>query len=221
MMIEREQYLKKIRLYKDKNLIKVVSGVRRSGKSTILKIFAEELLQSGIEPAQIISINFEDMAYRELSDHIKLYEYLKPRINANQNKKSYIFLDEVQNVSDFEKAVDSLYVQKNTDVYITGSNARFLSKDLATLLTGRYIEIKMLPLSFAEFASASEDETNLSRLYDNYVNYSSFPYAVELFKDDPAGVRDYLQNIYQTIVYKDIAVREKIKNTLILEDVIK
>jgi predicted AAA+ superfamily ATPase len=218
-MIEREQYLKKLRLYKDKDLIKVVSGVRRCGKSTILKMFAEELLQSGVKQDQIIQINFENMAYHDLLDHVRLYEYLKNKIL--NDKKTYIFLDEVQSVTDFEKVVDSVYIQKNTDVYITGSNAKFLSKDLATILTGRYIEIKMLPLSFKEFTYAFEDKSNILRIYDNYINYGSFPYAVELFKDDPSGVRDYLQNIYQTIIYKDIVAREKIKNTLILEDVIK
>jgi predicted AAA+ superfamily ATPase len=218
-LIKRELYLKKIRLYRDKQIIKVVSGIRRSGKSTLLMMFADELQASGVSAQQIIRLNLEDIANRQLLDPEKLYEQLTALIQPNQ--KNYIFLDEIQNVPGFERVVDSLFIKDNVDLYITGSNAKFLSSDLATVLTGRYIEIKLMPLSFAEYASAFEDQSDLQKLYDTYINYSSFPQALEFFLDAPASVGGYLKTIYDTIIYKDIVARQDIKNETILEDVVK
>ena len=148
-MVERKQYLQELKQWKDDDVIKVVTGLRRCGKSTLLAQFQNWLLENGIENEQIISINFEELEYEDLLDYKKLYAYIKERLA--EGKMTYIFLDEIQKVSDFEKVVDSLNVKPYVDIYITGSNAYMLSGDLATLLTGRYVEIKMLPLSFAEF----------------------------------------------------------------------
>ena len=147
--IKREDYLSILRNFKDKQIIKVITGIRRCGKSTLLELFQDYLKENGVEENQIISINFEEADYEDLQDRKKLYEYLKSKLV--KGKKTYIFLDEIQNVAEFEKTVDSLFINKDVDLYITGSNAWLLSSELATLLTGRYIEIKMLPLSFKEY----------------------------------------------------------------------
>ena len=144
--ISRENYLSILKNFKDQQIIKVITGIRRCGKSTLLEIFQDYLKENGVEAKQIISINFENADYEELQDRKKLYEYIKERLV--KGKKTYVFLDEIQNVNEFEKTVDSLFINKDVDLYITGSNAYLLSSELATLLTGRYIEIKMLPLSF-------------------------------------------------------------------------
>ena len=148
-MVQRNEYLEQLKKWKDDQVIKVVTGIRRCGKSTLLKLFQDYLKSQGVEDNQIISINFEELEYEELLDYKKLYTFIKERLH--QTKTTYVFLDEIQQVENFQKAVDSLYVKDNVDVYITGSNAYLLSGELATLLSGRYIEIKMLPLSFAEF----------------------------------------------------------------------
>ena len=212
--IKRENYLSILRNFKDKQIIKVITGIRRCGKSTLLELFKDYLKENGIEEEQIISINFEDADYEELQDRKKLYQYLKSKLV--KSKKTYIFLDEVQKVDEFEKTVDSLFINKNVDLYITGSNAWLLSSELATLLTGRYIEIKMLPLSFKEYLSAFEDKTDLSRKFRNYLQYSSFPQAIELFKINPENINLFLDGIYNTILFKDVMQRKGItdKNTL-------
>ena len=150
--IDRKEYLNFLIESKDKQIIKVVSGVRRCGKSTLFEIYKDYLIKNGVEKKQIISINFEDMDYEELTDYKKLYKYIKSKMI--DNKKNYIFLDEIQHVDKFEKVVDSLFIKDNVDLYITGSNAYFMSSELATLLSGRYIELKMLPLSFKEYYQA-------------------------------------------------------------------
>ncbi len=153
-MIERSEYLEKLKSFKDKKLIKVITGIRRCGKSTMLNIFQDYLLQNGVDKNQIISINFENPDYEHLKDYKALYKYIEKHLVPN--KKNYVFLDEIQNVVDYQKAVDGLYIKENIDLYITGSNAYFLSGELATLLSGRYIEIEMLPLSFKRiFVSTS------------------------------------------------------------------
>ena len=212
--IKREDYLSILKNFKDRQIIKVITGIRRCGKSTLLEIFQDYLKENGVEENQIISINFEDADYEELQDRKKLYEYLKTKLV--KGKKTYIFLDEVQNVNEFEKTVDSLFINKDIDLYITGSNAWLLSSELATLLTGRYIEIKMLPLSFKEYLSAFEDKTDLSRKFRNYLQYSSFPQAIELFKINPENINLFLDGIYNTILFKDVMQRKGItdKNTL-------
>ena len=212
--IKREDYLSILRNFKDQQIIKVITGIRRCGKSTLLELFQDYLKENGVEENQIISINFEDADYEELQDRKKLYEYLKSKLV--KGKKTYIFLDEIQEVGEFEKTVDSLFINKDVDLYITGSNAWLLSSELATLLTGRYIEIKMLPLSFKEYLSAFEDKTDLSRKFRDYLRYSSFPQAIELFKINPENINLFLDGIYNTILFKDVMQRKGItdKNTL-------
>lgn len=212
--IKREDYLSILRNFKDQQIIKVITGIRRCGKSTLLELFQDYLKEHGVEANQIISINFENADYEELQDRKKLYEYLKSKLV--KGKKTYIFLDEIQKVGEFEKTVDSLFINKDVDLYITGSNAWLLSSELATLLTGRYIEIKMLPLSFKEYLSAFEDKTDLSRKFRDYLRYSSFPQAIELFKINPENINLFLDGIYNTILFKDVMQRKGItdKNTL-------
>ena len=212
--IKREDYLSILRNFKDQQIIKVITGIRRCGKSTLLELFQDYLKENGVEENQIISINFEDADYEELQDRKKLYEYLKSKLV--KGKKTYIFLDEIQKVGEFEKTVDSLFINKDVDLYITGSNAWLLSSELATLLTGRYIEIKMLPLSFKEYLSAFEDKTDISRKFRDYLRYSSFPQAIELFKINPENINLFLDGIYNTILFKDVMQRKGItdKNTL-------
>lgn len=217
-MIPRNEYLNTLINFKDKHLIKVITGVRRCGKSTILELFQEYLLQNGISEEQIISINFENPDYKELKNSDILYQHIKERLI--KDKKNYIFLDEIQNVDNFEIAVDGLFINKNVDIYITGSNAYLLSSELATLLTGRYVDIKMLPLSFKEYISAFEDKTDLSRKFRNYLQYSSFPQVLELY-DTPQMIQTYLEGIYTSILYKDVIKRKGITDKTILENVIK
>ena len=162
--INREEYMDWLIRWKDRQIIKVVSGVRRCGKSTMFDMFREYLLTDGVSRSQIIMLNFEDIEYEELTDYQKLYYYIKERLLPDQ--MNYIFLDEIQHVADFEKAVDSLFIKENCDVYITGSNAYFMSGELATLLSGRYVELKMLPLSFAEFCSTlTETDFSLQQIF--------------------------------------------------------
>ena len=217
--IKREKYLSILRNFKNQQIIKVITGIRRCGKSTLLKLFQDYLKEDGAQENQIISINFEEADYEELQDRKKLYEYLKSKLV--KGKKTYIFLDEVQKVSEFEKTVDSLFINKDVDLYITGSNAYLLSSELATLLTGRYIEIKMLPLSFKEYLSAFEDKTDLSRKFRNYLQYSSFPQAIELFKINPQNINLFLDGIYNTILFKDVMQRKGITDKNTLEKVTK
>ena len=207
-MIERTEYLNKLIALKDKQVIKVVTGVRRCGKSTLFRLFQEYLKKNGVSEKQIQSINFEDMAYSDLLEPKSLYNHVMK--NAQKGKKNYIFLDEIQNVKDFQKAVDSLYIQEGFDIYITGSNAFLLSGELATLLSGRYMEIKMLPLSFKEFISAQE-KPNLPEEFSRYMEYGSFPYVLQM--DDEASIRNYLSDILNSIVVKDVLTRHKISDT--------
>jgi len=217
--ISRENYLSILKNFKDQQIIKVITGIRRCGKSTLLEIFQDYLKENGVEAKQIISINFENADYEELQDRKKLYEYIKERLV--KGKKTYVFLDEIQNVNEFEKTVDSLFINKDVDLYITGSNAYLLSSELATLLTGRYIEIKMLPLSFKEYLSSFEDKTDLSRKFRDYLRYSSFPQAVELYKINPENINLFLDGIYNTILFKDVMQRRVITDKNVLERVIK
>lgn len=212
-MIERIEYLEKLKKWKDKDVIKVATGIRRCGKSTIYELFIEYLKKEGIDKKHIISINLESPDY-DFETYKELYDYVNQKI-IDQNKY-YVFLDEVQNVKDFQKAVDGLYIKKNVDVYITGSNAYLLSGELATLLSGRYIEIKMLPLSFKEYRDYFNVEGD-EKLYLKYINNSSFPYALKL--EDETEVDDYLESIYNTIIIKDIATRKKITDVGMLKSV--
>jgi len=208
-MIVREIYLKKLRLLKDQNLIKVITGVRRCGKSTLLEAFRNELLESGVNAENIVFFNFEERENIKFSDWTALYDEVLSKINPNQ--KNYVFLDEVQLITDFEKLVDSLFVKKNIDLYITGSNAYLLSSELTTLLTGRYIAINLHPFSFAEYTLAFSEEKNTDRLFRQFINNSSFPEAVNLSKTAPELVNEYLQSIYDTVIGKDIVQRHKLR----------
>ena len=217
--INRENYLSILKNFKDQQIIKVITGIRRCGKSTLLEMFGDYLKENGVEEKQIISINFENADYEELQDRKKLYEYIKARLVIG--KKTYVFLDEIQNVPEFEKTVDSLFINKDVDLYVTGSNAYLLSSELATLLTGRYIEIKMLPLSFKEYMLAFEDKTDISRKFRDYLRYSSFPQAVELYKVNPENINMFLDGIYNTVLFKDVMQRKGITDKNVLERVTK
>jgi len=214
-MIERNQYLDWLIKYQKNDLIKVISGVRRSGKSTIFSLFKEYLLSQGILESNIISINFEDLRYYELRDFMKLYSYLVDQVNPQE--QFYIFLDEIQLVSRYEEVVNSLNLLPNTDIYITGSNAYFMSGELATLLTGRYIELKILPLSYKEYASLYPNLT-LERIYDQY-KLTSFPYLAD--KHDPNIINTYIRSAYNDIAMKDIIERYKITEQNLLERVLR
>ena len=227
--IDRKEYLDFLVKSKDRQIIKVVFGVRRCGKSTLFEIYKDFLLENGVEKNQIISINFEDMDYEELTDYKKLYEYIKSKMIGD--KKNYIFLDEIQHVDKFEKVVDSLFIKENTDLYITGSNAYFMSSELATLLSGRYIELKMLPLSFKEYYQAKleyekmEQKENrtlktLIQYYNEYIVNSSFPYTLQL-DSDLKNIHEYLSGIYNSVLLKDIVARLKISDVMKLESVVK
>ena len=202
-MVERKEYLERLIQWKDEQVIKVVTGIRRCGKSTLLLQYQEWLKASGVSDEQIVTINFEELEYEELQDYKKLYAYLKNRLC--KGKMTYIFLDEIQKVSAFEKVVDSLYVKPQVDLYVTGSNAYMLSGDLATLLTGRYVEIKMLPLSFYEFLeiTGSGQEQGLSE----YMRDGGLPY-VAVMDRTPEKVETYLEGIYNTVIVKDIEDRQ-------------
>ena len=214
-MIQRQDYLNSLISFKDKKLIKVVTGIRRCGKSTLFELFQDYLRSEGIADEQILSINLEEGEYYDIESYKQLYDFVANKLVTD--KRMYIFIDEVQRVTDFQKAVDSLYVKKNCDVYITGSNAYLLSGELATLLSGRYIEIKMLPLSFKEYVSNFPKDANLERLYVNYIQNSAFPYALEILKSKDR--RQYLQAIYDIIVLKDIIARKKFPNTAMLKSI--
>ena len=217
-LIQREQYLEFFRRHKDQDVIKVVSGVRRCGKSTLFELFKQELLASGIKANQIISINFEDLEYEPLQEYHALHEYIVERLIPDI--PMYVFLDEVQHVVQFEKVVGSLFIKPNVDIYITGSNAYFMSSDIATLLTGRYVQVEMLPLSFKEFHSAYSQQ-NLSDMdiYNLYIEHSSFPRLVHV--EDDESIDEYLESILNTVVLKDIVTRLKITDVPLLLDIIK
>lgn len=218
-MIKRKAYLEKLIGFKDKDLIKVITGIRRCGKSTLFKLFQQYLLENGVLPEQIQSINLEDINFEELRDYHKLHAHIQSSLIAD--KMNYIFLDEVQNVPQFEKAVDSLYIKENTDIYVTGSNAYLLSGELATLLSGRYVEIKMLPLSFQEFMSAQDNAgVTPNRRYAEYLTQSSFPYALQL-KNQPEHLQDYLQGIMDSVILKDVVARKNISDIDGLKKVIR
>lgn len=209
-MISREIYLQKLRQLKDQKLIKVVTGIRRSGKSTLLEAFRNELIISGVAKKDIIFLNFEERENLHLTQWTTLYDEINK--NISEDNQHYVFLDEIQLVDEFEKLVNGLFAKKNIDLYVTGSNAYLLSSELATLLTGRYIAINVQPYSFSEYALANINEKNTDRLFRQYINTSSFPEAVTLAQIDKTLVNDYLQSIYDTVVIKDIAQRYKLRN---------
>lgn len=212
-MIERPEYLKELQKFKDKKLIKVVTGIRRCGKSTLLEIYKNYLLEIGINKDQIISINLEDLQYNFIQNYMDLYNYINGLLK--ENMQNYVFIDEIQIVPNFQKVADSLYIKKNVDLYITGSNANLLSSELATLLSGRYIEIKMLPLSFKEYKETTETD-DLEEIYRKYISLGSFPYTTELEENE---ISKYLGTLYNDIIIKDIMIRKNISDESVLKSV--
>lgn len=216
--IERKEYLEKLIAFRDKQVIKIITGVRRCGKSTLMELFQDYLKSQGVLEEQIVAVNLEDYDFYELRNPKKLHTYIKERLV--QGKMTYIFLDEIQHCEEFPEVVDSLHIKKDVDIYLTGSNAKMLSSEIATLISGRYVEISMLPLSFKEYVLSTGSTSELARKYTAYVETSSFPYAIQLAKQ-PKELRDYLDGIYNTIVVKDIAQRNKIPDPMMLESVLR
>ena len=210
-MIKRETYLQKLRLLKDQHVIKVITGIRRCGKSTLLEAFKNELIAGGVENKSIVFLNFEERENLHLTEWTVLFDEITKKLPKTK-RKHYIFLDEVQMVDGFERLINALFVKSNIDLYVTGSNAYLLSSELATFLSGRYVAINVQPYSFAEYLMAHKKEKNTDRLFRQYLNSSSFPEAVTLAQRDVSLVNDYLQSIYETVVIKDIAFRNKLRN---------
>lgn len=220
----RKEYVDKLLSYKDKDLIKVVSGLRRSGKSTLMEIYREQLLKLGVGKSQIQFYNFELPENFVNKSWDEIYFDIKKKLKLD--KPNYVFLDEVQNIPFFEKLVDGLFATNNVDVYITGSNAFLLSGELATLLSGRYIEISILPFSFKEYLSARHIETgnkylNYESLFFDYINETSLPKGVDLRDEGYDKIHEYLEAIFTTIVEKDITQRHQIKDKRAFENIIK
>lgn len=215
-MIERPNYLQELISFKEKDLIKIVTGIRRCGKSTLFDLYIEYLLSQGVNKNQIVRINLEDYEFNDLANYNDLYNYVNSKLL--HDKMNYVFIDEVQKITDFQKACDSLYIKKNVDLYITGSNSKLLSGELATLLSGRYVEIKMLPLSFKEYISYV-GENDLQKRYVDYITKSSFPYTLKL--ESAKEIRMYLDGLFNTVIVNDIAERKEISDIGMLKDVIK
>lgn len=223
-LVERSAYMNKLMSYKDKDIIKVVTGLRRSGKSTLLSLFQNRLLENEVMPSQTQFYNFELPENFLNKSWDTLYFEIKAKLHAD--KKNYLFLDEIQNITDFEKLVDGLYATENTDVYITGSNANLLSSELATLLSGRYIEISILPFSFAEYLEFRSIDTqnkylNYEALFYDYVNETSLPKGVELREEGYDKIYEYLEALYATIIEKDITQRYSINDKRAFNNVVK
>lgn len=219
-LLERKEYMDFLRRHKGKNIIKVVSGVRRCGKSKLFELFQKHLLEQRVPQKNIIGINFEDLEFEDLQEYHALYKYVTSRMQPDG--MNYIFLDEIQHVPEFEKAVDSLFIKENADVYITGSNAYLMSGELATLLSGRYVELRMLPLSFKEYYEASGLAANhtLQEIYERYITESSFPYALQL-SGRQQDINEYLLGLYNTIILKDVVGRLHISDVKMLESIVK
>jgi len=209
-LVQRQAYLDWLKSWREKSVIKVVSGVRRCGKSTLFHLFIDHLLSSGVRPEQIVSVNLEELEYEHLLHYRALYDFIKQRLYPEGF--TYVFIDEVQTCKDYEKAVDSLFVKDNVDVYITGSNAYMLSGELATLLSGRYVQIEMLPLSFAEYHSFT------AGTFADYLRNGAFP-AVAALEENL--IASYLDGVYNTILLKDVATRLKVSDITVLESVAK
>lgn len=214
-MIRREDYLKKIIGYRGKKIIKVITGIRRCGKSTLLEMYRQYLIEDGVDQDSIISINFDDIRNNYLLDYNVLFKHLDEKVGDGFYT---IILDEIQNVENFQYVVNSLFLRDNVDIFITGSNAYMLSGELATYLSGRYIEINVLPLSFKEFVAHKSMEDNLQKAYRQYIELGSFPYLLQL--DDTIQIQEYLRGIYSTVVLKDVLSRNKINDVMMLESII-
>lgn len=216
-LINRKEYLDFLIKLKDKNIIKVVTGIRRCGKSTLFELYKNYLHEIGVRDEQIISLNFENPSNMKFSDWKELYNYINDRVDSK--KMYYVFLDEIQILEHFEKAVDGLFLNKNIDLYITGSNSYMLSGELATYLTGRYMQIHMLPLSFSEYLEYYGRDNELKK-YNTYIENGGFPYLLNLDNNSEL-INNYLDGIYNTILLKDVVSRNNVKDTLILESIVK
>jgi len=217
-LIPRPQFLNILIKFREIDVIKVVTGVRRCGKSTLFELYIKYLMSKGVDENQIIHINLENVGMEHLHDYKALHEYLLPKIN--KDKMTYIFIDEVGQCKDFEKTVDSIYIMKNTDVYLTGSNADLLSGEIATLISGRYVEIKMQPFSFAEFYVASENKDKY-QAFNNYMNLGSFPIVATQLGSDTELIDQYLEGIYNTIIVKDVIRRKGVSDASLLKNIVK
>ncbi len=215
-IIARKEYLAQLTMWRQEEMIKVVTGVRRCGKSTLFELYIDKLKSDGIAAEQIIYINLEDVDYADLLDYQQLHQYVKTRML--QDKWTYVFIDEIQNCKGYEKAISSLYLKKTLDIYITGSNAYMLSGELATKLTARYIEIDMLPLSFPEYSEAVETKDRRERFYQ-YMNMGAFPYSTR-FVDNSLAHSQYLEGIYNTVLVKDVMTREGLKDITLVKSIV-
>ena len=220
-MKNRDLYLNQLIQFKDKKLIKVITGLRRSGKSTLLSLFENHLITSGVDRNHIIRMNFESFEFDEITNYKELHAYINKRI-LDPNKRHYILLDEVQQVSSWERVINSFLVDANVDIFITGSNAYLLSSELSTLLSGRYVEIKMQPLSFKEYLEFldSDKEMSLPEKFNQYLEYGGLPTIVELL-DNPDTIGPFLEGIYNTVLMKDVIERNGVRDAALLESILK
>lgn len=217
-LIERKEYTDWLKRYRDKKIIKVITGLRRVGKSTIFDLYIAQLLKEGVAPEQIVKVNFEELENEPLLDRNALYRFLTDKLLPD--RKLYIFLDEVQRVPEFEKVVDSLFVKDNVDLYITGSNAKFLSSEIATLLTGRYVEINVLPLSFREYADHfAANGKDRRALFMDYITYGALP-GMFMFDTGSAEQREYVESVYKTILEKDVLKRNSAASRQLVESLL-
>ena len=217
-MIYRKEYMCLLDKWRDQRIIKVVTGIRRCGKSSLLKMFRDKLLAEGVLKEQVLELNFEDLDNEPYLDYKVLYAYVKDHLV--ENKMNYLFFDEIQMVDNFQKVINSLFLLDNVDIYVTGSNAYLLSGEIATLLTGRYVEIKLFPLSFKEYISAQPEDMNLDSAYRKYIEIGSFPYLLQI-ENNREMVREYLTGLYNTIVLKDVVSRKKITDVMMLQSVVR
>ena len=220
-MKDRDLYLNQLKKYRDKPLIKVITGLRRSGKSTLLSLFENDLVASVVEKEKIIRMNFESFAFDEITSYKELHAYISNRMIDN-NKKHYLLLDEIQQVSSWERAINSFLVDANVDIYITGSNAYLLSSELSTLLSGRYVEINMQPLSFKEYVYFRESDTasSIQEKFNLYLQFGGLPTVVELL-DYPETIGPFLEGIYNTVLMKDVMERNGVRDAALLESILK
>ena len=227
---KRPEYLRQLIDFRDKAFIKVITGIRRSGKSSLLLLFQEHLLASGVSPSQIIMINFESIKFDHIKNYKDLYKYIAEKIKAQENDEainksgpSYLLLDELQLVDSWERAINSLMIDFKTDIYITGSNAYLLSSELSTLLSGRYVEIKMLPLSFKEYldfreiSAATTPHADLNDFFNDYMRYGGLPSLVQLL-DNPSTISPFLEGVYNTVLMKDVVQRNNVRDPALLEN---
>ncbi len=220
-MKKRDLYLKQLIKFKDKPLIKVITGIRRCGKSTLLSLFENHLKKSGVEEDQIIRMNFESFRFDELTNYKELHKYIDEQL-MDLEKKYYILLDEVQQVNSWEKVINAFLVDANVDIYITGSNAYLLSSELSTLLSGRYVEIKMQPLSFKEYLDFldGDEKKNLEALFNQYLEFGGLPTIAQLL-DTPETIGPFLEGIYTSVLIKDVIERNNIRDAALLESILK